>query len=102
MVKLTVLYPRQEGGTFDMNYYLDTHLPLARKLLAPVLKGLTVDEGVTAGDLPAPYAVVCHLAFDSLDQMQAALSAAQAALAADIPNYTNVEPVFQVSAVTVA
>jgi uncharacterized protein (TIGR02118 family) len=97
MVKLTVLYPRQEGGTFDMAYYRETHLPLCRRLLGDALKGLTVEQGVTPDPFPAPYEVICHLLFESLDEMGAALMQHQPALAADIPNYTNVTAVFQVS-----
>jgi uncharacterized protein (TIGR02118 family) len=95
MVKLSVLYPRQDGGTFDMNYYREKHVPLARRLLAGSLTGLTVDEGVA----DAPYVVMCHLHFATLEAMQAALAEHEPALGGDIPNYTNVTPVFQVSTV---
>jgi uncharacterized protein (TIGR02118 family) len=97
MVKLTVLYPRRDGGTFDMQYYRETHLPLLRRLMGDKLKALTVDEGVEPGALPAPYAVVCELTFESLDVMGPALAEHQPALGADIPKYTSLEPVFQVS-----
>ena len=97
MVKLTVLYPRQEGGTFDMAYYREQHLPLCRRLLGEALKGLTVDQGVKADPWPSPYEVVCHLTFESLEAMGAAVNANLPALGADIPNYTNAKPVFQVS-----
>jgi uncharacterized protein (TIGR02118 family) len=99
MVKLTVLYPRREGGTFDMRYYRETHLPLLRRLMGDKLKGLSVDEGVEPGALPAPYAVICELVFESLEIMGPALTEHQPALGGDIPNYTNLEPVFQVSTV---
>jgi uncharacterized protein (TIGR02118 family) len=101
MVKLTVLYPRQEGGTFDMQYYLDTHMPLCRRLLGPALKNVAVDEGLAGTELPAPYVAVCHLTFESQESMQAVLLEHQAELGADIPNYTNVQPVFQASRVAI-
>jgi uncharacterized protein (TIGR02118 family) len=99
MVKLIVLYPRQEGSTFDMAYYRERHLPMCRQLLGDVLKGITVEQGVKADPFPAPYEVVCQLLFESLDAMGPALNANLAALSGDIPNYTNVTPVFQVSRV---
>jgi uncharacterized protein (TIGR02118 family) len=99
MVKLIVLYPRQEGGTFDMAYYREQHLPLARRLLGEALKGVSVEQGVKAGPLPAPYEVVCHMLFESVETLGAALNANLAALGGDIPNYTNVTPVFQVGEV---
>jgi len=97
MVKLMVLYPRQEGGTFDMAYYRERHLPMTRRLLGDALKGLSIEQGVKAEPWPAPYEVICHLFFESVDAMGAALLANQPALAADIPNYTNTTAVFQVS-----
>ncbi|NJM25975.1 MAG: EthD family reductase [Bacteroidia bacterium] len=33
MIKVSVLYPAQEGATFNMNYYTDTHAPLVVRLL---------------------------------------------------------------------
>ncbi len=97
MVKRSVLYPRQEGSTFDMAYYRQTHIPLAKRLLGDALTAVAIDEGVTGGELPAPYFAMGHLSFASLESMQAALAEHTAALQADIPNYTNVQPVFQVS-----
>ena len=38
MIKLSVLYPNQEGKKFDMDYYCATHLPLVKKLLGDSLK----------------------------------------------------------------
>jgi len=99
MVKLIVLYPRQEGSTFDMAYYREKHLPMTRRLLGDALKGVSVEQGVKSDPWPAPYEVVCHLLFESLESMGAALTANLPALSGDIPNYTNVAPVFQVGEV---
>lgn len=101
MVKLSVLYPRQEGATFDMQYYREKHLPLCRRLLGNAIKGLAVDEGI-ASALPSPFFVMFHLTFDSAESMQAAIDAHAHALMADIPNYTNVQPVMQVSRIVEA
>src|SRR3954466_16258996 len=97
MVKLTILYPRRDGYTFDMKYYRETHLPVAGRLLGAALKGLTVDEGVEPGALPSPYVAICEMLFDSVETMAPQLEKHKPALGADIPNYTNIEPVFQVS-----
>ena len=34
MIKGTVLYPN-DGGKFDLDYYVNIHIPMAKKLLKP-------------------------------------------------------------------
>ena len=97
MIQLSVMYPKTDGMKFDMEYYRQTHLPMMRRLFAERVKGVSLDCAVTAADLPAPYAVMLHVLFDSVDAMKAALDEHGPVLMADIPNYTNVQPVIQVS-----
>jgi hypothetical protein len=33
MIRVSVLYPNSQGASFDMEYYLKTHLPMVRKTL---------------------------------------------------------------------
>ena len=97
MIKISVMYPSGEGSTFDMAYYLETHTPLVRRLLGAQLKGVSVDQGIGLPGSPAPYLAIGHLLFDSVEDLQAALDTHGPALMADIPNYTNSQPTFQVS-----
>jgi|SRR5579864_6865896 uncharacterized protein (TIGR02118 family) len=101
MIKVSVLYPNQEGCTFDMAYYCNTHIPMVRRLLSPALKGVAVEQGIggIAPGSPAPYIAMGHLLFDSVEAFQQAFEAHAQALLADIPNYTNTQPVIQVSEV---
>jgi uncharacterized protein (TIGR02118 family) len=101
MIKVSVLYPNQEGCTFDMAYYCNTHIPMVRRLLSPALKGVAVERGIggIAPGSPAPYIAMGHLLFDSVEAFQQAFEAHAQALLADIPNYTNTQPVIQVSEV---
>lgn len=99
MIKVSVLYPNQEGGTFDMAYYCNSHIPMVRRLLGPALKGVAVEGGIggiTPGS-PAPYLAMGHLLFDSLEAFQKAFEAHAPTLMADVPNYTNTQPVIQIS-----
>ena len=74
MIKLTVMYPNSEDLKFDMDYYRSTHIPMMQRLIAERLKGFSLDRAAGA-DLPAPYAVMANLLFESVKSMQAALAA---------------------------
>lgn len=100
MLKLSVMYPKSEDLKFDMDYYRESHVPMIRRLIGERLKGFSVDRAATGPGLPAPYAVIAHLLFESVETMQAVLAEHGATLMADIPNYTNAQPVIQVSEIS--
>ena len=62
---------------------------------------MAVDEGIAGGapGAPATYVAMGHLYFDSADVFQSAFAPHAPAIMADIPNYTNIQPVIQISAV---
>jgi uncharacterized protein (TIGR02118 family) len=95
------MYPNSAGGRFDMAYYCKTHIPLAQRLLGAALKGVTVEQGIGGGtpESSAPYLAIGHLQFDSVEVFQAAFVPHGQALMNDIPNYTNVQPIIQISEV---
>ena len=99
MIRVSVMYPTQEGSSFDLDYYVTTHADLVKIRMGSKLKGMTVDKGLGSGEpgSAAPYQVVGHLLFDSLEDFQAAFSAHAQELTADVPNYTNVQPTIQIS-----
>ena len=99
MIKLSVMYPAAEDIKFDMDYYRAKHIPMMRRLIGDSLKGFSMDRGVVGAELPSPYAVTANLLFESVEAMQAALAEHGSALMADIPNYTNVKAVIQISEV---
>ena len=103
MVKVTVLYPNQPGDRFDIAYYCKTHIPLVQRLLGKALKGVAVEQGIAGfpPGSPAPFLAVGHLMFDSVEAFQKALEPHAAAIMGDIPNYTNTQPVIQISEVKI-
>ncbi len=46
MTKVSVMYPNAEGKHFDMEYYVNKHIPLVGKLLGAPLKGTSVEKGL--------------------------------------------------------
>jgi uncharacterized protein (TIGR02118 family) len=99
MVKVSVMYPNGAGAKFDMAYYLSSHMPMVRQKLGAALKGMAVEEGLGGPQpgTPATYLAMGHLVFDSVDAFGAAFTAHAQSIMADIPNYTNTQPVIQVS-----
>lgn len=101
MIKISVLYPNHEGAKFDMAYYCQTHMPLVQRLLGPAMKGMSVDQGMGGfpPGSPAPYIAGGHLLFDSLNAFQTAFEPHAQAIMGDIPNYTDLQPIIQISEV---
>jgi uncharacterized protein (TIGR02118 family) len=99
MIRVSVLYPNGDGATFDMNYYLTSHIPMVTEKLGSACKGVAVDQGVAGGAPGAPAAFVAmgHLTFESVDAFQAAFAPHADAILGDIPNYTNTQPTMQIS-----
>jgi uncharacterized protein (TIGR02118 family) len=99
MITVTVAYPAADAGTFDWEYYLSTHMPLVQAEMGSALVSFSSDRGVASlvpGEA-APYAAVTRMVFESLEALQAGMEKSGDKLLADIPNYTNVNPVFQIS-----
>jgi uncharacterized protein (TIGR02118 family) len=91
MIRLSVLYPKTDGATFDHDYYRDSHVPLCVRTWGP--DGAEIDKGVDG-----PYVAAVHFTFDSLEAMQAAMGAAGTGeVIADVANYTSIAPVMQTS-----
>lgn len=99
MIRVSVMYPNSDGLRFDMDYYLNSHVPMVGDLLGDALKGASVDAGIGGGDADtaAPYAAMAHLSFDSLEAFQSAFNPHAEQIMGDIPNYTDAQPVIQVS-----
>lgn len=99
MIKVSVLYGNQPGSRFDMDYYLNTHMKLVADKLGSACKGMQVDAGLSGAtpDSAAEYRCIGHLLFDSVQDFQDAFGPHAEAIMGDIPNYTDIEPIVQVS-----
>ena len=103
MVKVTVFYPNEEGKKFDMEYYLNKHIPMLQQNLGAALKGGAVEQGlggITPGSR-ATYIAMGHLSFDSVEAFQAAFGPHAKSIMGDIPNYTDIQPMIQISEVKI-
>ena len=66
-------------------------------------KSYTVDKGLAGGapGAPATYVGMCHIFSDSVEAFQAGMAKHGKEILGDIPNYTDIAPVIQISEVVV-
>jgi uncharacterized protein (TIGR02118 family) len=100
MVRVSVLYPRTAGKKFDFEYYKNRHMPLVKERLSPI--NVEIDAGLPnhLGEA-SPYFAVGYMTFESMEQLAVRYAGAMPELLADIPNYTDIEPIVQLSEVFV-
>lgn len=99
MVRMSVYYPSQPGATFDHDYYAGAHRRLVEERLGTLgLRRIEIERGVAGyGGAPAPYVAVGHLLFDSMETLGAAWAGGGDDVVADVPRFTSVQPVVQIS-----
>jgi uncharacterized protein (TIGR02118 family) len=103
MIKVSVMYPNEPGARFDHSYYRDKHMPLVKARMGAYCKYYTVDKGLAGGEpgTPPTYIGMCHIFCDNADAFQKGFGPHAAEILGDIPNYTDLAPVIQISEVAV-
>jgi uncharacterized protein (TIGR02118 family) len=101
VIKISVLYPNQDGGRFDMDYYCNTHTPRLLQKLGSACKGISIVQGLSGmmPGTPAPFFVLADLLFESVEAFQSAFAPHATEILSDIPNYTSLQPIIQISEV---
>lgn len=90
---LQVLYPAKDGTTFDYAYYGTEHYKVLHTHMGAHIDSDQVVKGVASGpDVPPAFHAIYTARFKDMETLQAALAVAGPVLA-DIPNYTDTEPV---------
>ena len=99
MVKVSVLYPSKPGNRFDVDYYLSVHMPMSARLLGAAVKAISIEIGIGGGapGEPAPYAAIVGFTCESVEAFMGAFVPVMGQLQGDIPNYTDIAPVIQIS-----
>src|SRR5258708_17323090 len=99
MIEVTVAYPAGQGRTFNMDYYLKTHIPLFQKRMGAAMKTLRVSHGIGASTprSPAAFVAMVHPTFDSARLFATAFAPHAPELQRDAPNYTHILPVVQIT-----
>jgi uncharacterized protein (TIGR02118 family) len=94
MAALVVTYPVADGGRFDADYYVTTHIPLVEAKWRQ--HGLTAARALLSTGEAQAYAAVALLDFADIAAIDRALGSAEAAAVfGDIANFTNLSPIAQ-------
>ena len=103
MIKVSVMYPHTSGARFDHEYYATRHMPMVKSKMGPTCRSFAVDRGIAGGEAGAPptYVGMSHIFFDSVEAFQAAFAPCAKEILADIPNYTDIPALIQISEVVV-
>ncbi|GAA3579288.1 EthD family reductase [Snuella lapsa] len=102
-IKVSVLYPNGQGKTFDMDYYCNKHVPMVAGLLGDAVIGATVEKGLGGGapNQEATYVAMGNIYFETVESFENSFGPNADKIMGDIPNYTNIEPVIQISEVLI-
>ena len=101
-IKLSVMYPSGEGKHFDMDYYATDHVEMVTGLLGDAVIGATVEKGLTGvGGSRPPFEAMGNLYFESVESYERSFGAHAEEILSDIPNFTNISPLVQLSVVQI-
>ena len=103
MIKVSVMYPYAAGARFDHTYYRERHMPMMKQRLGAACLYYTVDKGI-AGGAPGTdpvYVAKCDFVCTSAEAFHAARGPHVQEIRDDIANYTDIQPVLQISEVVV-
>ena len=101
MFKVAILYPNGEDKTFDMDYYEKKHMPMVAGFLGKNLKFYEIDKGI-AGRTPddkVPFVAIGYFYITDVAEYNKAIAKNRDAVINDFKNYTNIQPVIQISEV---
>ncbi|MEZ5968301.1 MAG: EthD family reductase [Hyphomonas sp.] len=99
MFKLTIMYRLQPGQSFDVDYYINHHMPLSLRLQGDAVRSVLVEKGYSS-DLPGTsceYAVICHFTYETEQAFLDAFLPNAETLQGDIPKFTDSVPIIQFS-----
>lgn len=95
MIAMTILYPRSDDFSFDMDYYTGTHMPMLADALGDACAGwgaASIPEG--------KWGAMGWAMAESPEALQSAMAEHGEKIMADVANYTNVTPETVIGPVT--
>lgn len=97
--KVAILYPNGDDKTFDMDYYEKKHMPMVAGFLGKNLRFYEIDKGIygrTTNDKP-PFVATGYFFINDVAEYNKAIAQNIDSIVNDFKNYTNIQPVVQIS-----
>lgn len=100
MYCVSIAYPRKQGGKFDFDYFANKHIPMVTGPLGATAVRSEVRKGLSSPD-GSPPAFVClaNIWINSLEEFNKVMAQHGREIMADVPNYTDIQPVLQIDEV---
>ena len=106
MIKVSIMFPRLLNGEFDFRYYIESHMVMIKNLMGSALIDCTVEKGIASfhPEERSPFIAIAVLTFKSWELFESSFldKANVKKIQADISSFTSIEPLLQVSEVTIA
>jgi uncharacterized protein (TIGR02118 family) len=99
MFKVAILYANGDDKTFDMDYYEKKHMPMVAGFLGTNLQFYEIDKGI-AGRTPTdkvPFLAIGYFYITDIAEYNKAIAQNRDVIISDFKNYTNIQPVVQIS-----
>ena len=99
MFRIAIFYPGGENKTFDMAYYEKKHMPMVAGFIGKNLNFYEIDMGIagrTSNDT-APFVAIGYFYIYDVAEYNQAIAKNRDAIVSDFKNYTNIQPVIQIS-----
>jgi len=93
MIAMKIFYPNREDVWFDLDYYINHHMRMAKELAGTLCRGITIEAAIDNKDLP--YIAIGTELYESVEDYHTALDAHRELLRNDIANFTNITPIVQ-------
>lgn len=91
-LSMQVIYPITDETSFDLDYYLSTHMPLVGEHMGEHIQSTLVTKGLAGGpDTPPGIYAVATIVFADKAAMDAGL-AKSGPVVGDVPNFYNAAP----------
>lgn len=92
MFRVSILYPKTDGATFDHDYYRTSHMPMVASKLGDVCTEWSADQVIDGA-----FEAIGYLWVSDIEKFGSIMAEHGAEIMGDVPNYTSIAPQLVVS-----